>query len=134
MKHILFYVLTLGGSAAGLVLKFGTDGMLRGTVYDIVLVAVLASSTFSVRNQLLVSSTTAAVTPSLRRRSQVAINRSSVAAWLVIACVAESIQGLLKLATGDNVLGTFDLLDLACYVAGASLAYLNNRLLLVEAR
>jgi hypothetical protein len=132
LKHILFYVLTLGGSVAGLVLKFRTDGMLRGTVYDVVLVAVLASTTFSVRNQQLVTSTAAAVAPSLRRRSQVAINRSSVAAWLVIACAAELIQGLLKLATGDNVLGTFDPLDLACYVAGSLLSYLNNRLLLVD--
>ncbi|MBK7189696.1 MAG: hypothetical protein IPH86_13700 [bacterium] len=48
-RQKLFYTLVLAWFLAGLGLRFLAGGMLRGSLYDIVLVAVLASATFSTR-------------------------------------------------------------------------------------
>lgn len=45
---------------------------------------------------------------------------------------AEMVQGLLLSATGKDVLGRFDPLDLACYLAGAILSFAANRLLYLD--
>ncbi len=134
MRHVIFHALTLTWFLVGLWLRFLAEGVLRGAAYDVLLVTVLASATFCVRNQQLVTAATKDITLEALRRSQVALNRSSVGAWAIIACGAELIQGLLKLATGKGVLGTFDPLDLLCYAVGAIMSFLTNRLLIVDAR
>ncbi len=134
MRHVIFYVLTLFWFLVGLWLRFFAHGALRGAVYDVLLVTVLASATFCIRNQQWVASATTGLAAETLRRSQIALNRSSVAAWVIIACGAELIQGLLKLVTGQDALGTFDPLDLLCYVVGAIMSFFTNRLLFAEAR
>lgn len=57
------------------------------------------------------------------------MNRKIAAAWAIIAGVAELIKGIMTMATGKPALGTFDPIDLACYVVGAVLSFNVNRLL-----
>jgi hypothetical protein len=82
---VIFYVLTFFWFLVGLWLRFLAHGALRGAAYDVLLVTVLASATFCVRNQQLVASATAGLAAETLRRSQIALNRSSVAAWVIIA-------------------------------------------------
>ncbi|MBK9471722.1 MAG: hypothetical protein IPO18_05485 [bacterium] len=131
-RQKLFYTLVLAWFLAGLGLRFLAGGMLRGSLYDIVLVAVLASATFSTRNFRLLKSPEATDDMGLVRRRQVVLNRTSVIAWAGIAMGAEIIQGLLRAVTGKDALGTFDTMDTACYIAGALASFLVNRLLYVD--
>ncbi|MBK6900986.1 MAG: hypothetical protein IPH09_17585 [bacterium] len=131
-KRTLFYILVLAGFLAGLWLKFLAGGALRGNLYDVLLVFVLASTTFSVRTQRLLGPAADEADPGRARRRQSALNRTSVAAWVAVAGIAELVQGLLLSATGEDVLGRFDPVDLACYLAGAALSYAVNRLLYLD--
>lgn len=45
---------------------------------------------------------------------------------------AELVQGLLRAAAGQDVLGRFDPVDLAGYLVGALLSYAGNRLLYLD--
>lgn len=128
-RQTLYYALVLAGFLAGLGLKFLAGGALRGNLYDVLLVFVLASATFSARNQGLLKAAADDADRELTRRRQAALNRSSVALWALIGTGAELVQGLLTAATGGDVLGRFDPVDLACYLAGAALSLGANRLL-----
>lgn len=132
-RLILFYALVLAAFLASLWLRFVAGGTLRGNAYDVILVFVLASATFSTRNQLLLRSTADTPDPDGRRRRQAALNRTSVAAVAGIAGGAEIVQGLLHAAAGRDVMGRFDVADLACYLAGAALSFAANRLLYDDA-
>lgn len=98
------------------------------------LVFVLASGTFSARNQGLLKATADEADPARTRRRQAALNRTCVAVWAAIAGGAELVQGLLAAASGRDVLGRFDPVDLACYLAGAALSHTANRLLYLARR
>lgn len=129
MRRTLFYALVLVGFLAGLWLRFLSGGALRGNLYDVLLVFVLASATFSTRNQWLLASLTDEDHHGELRRRQAALNLTSVAALAAIGVGAESVQGLLRAATGEDVLGRFDPIDLASYLMGAILSYAVNQLL-----
>jgi hypothetical protein len=131
-RRTLFYAVVLTAFLAGLWLKFMAGGALRGNVYDVVLVFVLASVTFSTRSAWLLESVSQRAEPEAPRRRQSALNRTSVAAWAAIAGGAELVQGFLTAATDGDVLGRFDPVDLACYFAGAIISYVVNRLLYVD--
>ena len=129
MRRTLFYALVLASFLAGLWLRFLAGGALRGNLYDVLLVFVLASATFSTRNQWLLKSMADENHRWELRRRQAALNRTSVAAWAAIGVGAELVQGLLLAATGEDVLGRFDPIDLASYLMGAILSYAVNSLL-----
>lgn len=131
-RQTLFYTLVLGAFLAGLGLKFLAGGTLRGNAYDAVLVFVLASATFSTRNLLLFRAAGGFPDVDGLRRRQVALNRTSVAAVAGIAGGAELVQGLLRAATGQDVMGRFDPVDLASYLAGAALSFVANHLLYAD--
>ncbi len=128
-RQNLFNSVVLAAFLAGCALKFGARGALRGSAYDVLLVLVLASATFSARHARLLKAGAGCGDAGEWRRRQARLNRSSVAAWAAIAVGAEGLQGVLSLATGRDVLGRFDPYDLACYAAGAALSLLVNRLL-----
>lgn len=126
---ILFYALVLSGFLACLWLKFVASGVLRGNLYDLLLVFVIASAAFSTFNIGLVKEAGADARPGELRRRQAKLNLSCVAFSAAIAVCAEGVQGLLLVVTGGDVMGRFDPLDLASYLAGAVLSYLVNPLL-----
>jgi hypothetical protein len=128
-RQPLYYVLVLAGFLAGLGLKFLAGGAVRGNLYDVLLVYVLASATFSARNQGLLKAAAADADRGRTRRRQAALNHRCVAAWAAIGAGAELVQGLLAAAAGRDVLGRFDPADLGCYLAGAALSLAANRLL-----
>ncbi|MFN0277074.1 MAG: hypothetical protein ACKVRN_00580 [Pyrinomonadaceae bacterium] len=129
MRRTLFYTFVLAGFLAALWLRFLAGGALRGNLYDVLLIFVLASVTFSTRNQWLLTSTADENHRGDLRRRQAALNRTSVAAWAALGVGAELVQGLLRAATGEDVLGRFDPIDLASYLVGAILSYAVNPLL-----
>ncbi|MBL0124261.1 MAG: hypothetical protein IPP88_16575 [Betaproteobacteria bacterium] len=131
MRHKLFYTIALSGFLAAIWLKFFAHGWLRGNAYDVLLVAFLSSATFGIRNLALIQSVGHNTAAETLRQSQIALNRKISAAWAIIACSAELMQGIMKMATGKHALGTFDPVDLACYVFGAILSLNVNRLLYV---
>lgn len=125
-KKALFATLLFAGFIAALWLKFFSQGWLRGNLYDVVLVAFQSSATFLVINQVR-TAMASGIAPT--RQVQAALNWRVCLVWAAIACGAELIQGLATFATGKAALGTFDPLDLACYLAGALLSFCMNRLL-----
>jgi hypothetical protein len=131
MRHIVFGAATFVEFLAALWLKFFAQEWLQGNAYDVVLVALLSSATFAVRNTALVKLIGDAALPDVLRRSQLALNRRVAAAWVILAIGAEAIQGIMTLVTGKPALGTFDPIDLACYVLGGIISFSVNRLLYI---
>lgn len=134
MGYTLFYALVFSGFLAALFLKFFAHGWLRGNLYDVWLMAFLSSATFSCANFGVLKSIADGADVETLRQSQIALNRKIAAAWALVACGAELIQGIVTMATGKPALGTFDPIDLACYVAGAVLSFNVNSLLYVDKR
>ena len=102
-RRTLFLTLVLAGFLAGLWLKFLADGALRGSLDDVLLVFVLASATFSVRNQQRLEPAADEADPGRARRRQSALNRSSVASWAAIAgaILSYAVNRLLYLDRAD---------------------------------
>lgn len=134
MRHKLFYAIALSGFLAAIWLKFFAHGWLRGNAYDILLLAFLSSATFGIKNLALIQSVGDNTVVDTLRQSQIALNRKITAAWTIVACGAELLQGIVTMATGKPALGTFDPVDLACYVAGSLLSFNVNRLLYLKRR
>ena len=129
---MIFGATALAAFLFALWLKFFAQGWLQGNAYDVVLVALLSSATFAVRNAALIKSTGDTAPPDMLRRSQIALNRRVAAACAIIAIGAEVIQGIMTLTTGRPALGTFDSRDLACYMLGAGLSLGVNKLLYIN--
>ncbi len=129
IRQLFFYALVLTGFVACLWLKFVAGGVLRGNLYDLLLVFVIASATFSTLNLWLVKEAAEETRPGELRRRQSKLSLSCIAIWAAIAVGAELVQGLLMVATGEDVMGRFDPVDLASYLAGAILSFIVNPLL-----
>lgn len=128
-RLLLFYALFFTGFVASLWLKFLATGVLRGNLYDALLVFVIASAAFTTLNLWLAKAVGDDARPGELRRRQAKLNLSCVAFSAAVAICAEGVQGLLRAVTGGDVMGRFDPADLASYLAGASFSYAVNFLL-----